>query len=163
MPTDVSDATYAIVEDIRRVALAASGVPDAQLLPFQIAVARPSSYTTFDGKRDIRAEQFHVAARMLVGADRLMHKAFPGGGAVCAAVAARIEGSVVHSLAAPIRPETPVLIGHPSGVLSIESEVEPDADAWRVERVEFPRTARRLMDGTAYVREALLIGASDAV
>ena len=44
-------------------------------------------------------------------------------------------------------------IGHPSGVMTMVPEVEGTGDDARVPSVGVQRTARRIMDGTIYVRD----------
>jgi hypothetical protein len=72
------------------------------------------------------------------------HRAFALTAAMCVAVAARIEGSVVHECA---RPGHDTRLGHPSGILPIAASVGVrDGEPW-AERVTVYRTARRLMEG----------------
>jgi 2-methylaconitate cis-trans-isomerase PrpF len=73
------------------------------------------------------------------------HRAFPLTVAMCLAVAARIEGTVVHEVTRP-RPGD-VVLGHPSGVLPLDASVGvKDGGPW-AEKVTVYRTARRLMEG----------------
>jgi 2-methylaconitate cis-trans-isomerase PrpF len=74
-------------------------------------------------------------------------------------VAAQIEGTIPHECSSLSVTPRRVRIGHPSGVLPIFSQVERDAQgAWVVRKVHFSRTVRRLMDGTTYIRRAVLEG-----
>jgi 2-methylaconitate cis-trans-isomerase PrpF len=73
------------------------------------------------------------------------HRAFPLTAAMCLAVAARVEGSVVHEVAR--RRAGDVRLGHPSGVLPLDAAVSvEDGGPW-AEQVTVYRTARRLMEG----------------
>ncbi|MBI4609733.1 MAG: hypothetical protein HY726_12075, partial [Candidatus Rokubacteria bacterium] len=91
------------------------------------------------------------------------HRAFALTGAMCLAVAARIEGSVVaESVSDPLplgeREQgggADVRLAHPSGVLPINAQVERRAGEWWVRHVTVYRTARRLMEG--FVRVPALI------
>lgn len=106
----------------------------------------------------LEAEEVDLVARM-VGADGLVHKAFPGGGSVCLSVAAQIEGTVVSQARGEHAGPARIRIGHPSGVFGVYGHVARGADGeWSVHEVHFVRTARRLMDGFAYVRASLLGG-----
>ncbi|MEE9298148.1 MAG: PrpF domain-containing protein, partial [Acidimicrobiia bacterium] len=67
------------------------------------------------------------------------------------AVAARIPGTIVAQVAEQ-HDEGTLRIGHTSGVMAVGVAVAPDGDAWRVERASYDRTARRLAEGTAFVR-----------
>ena len=108
------------------------------------------------GDRVVKSSEIDFVARMVLNGG-VMHKAFPGGGSVCLSVAAQIAGTIPAEArgthAGPVR----IRIGHPSGVLKIFAHVEHAVDdEWTVREVHFTRTARRLFDGTAYVRRALL-------
>ncbi|MCY1558526.1 3-methylitaconate isomerase [compost metagenome] len=95
-------------------------------------------------------------ARMVLNGGA-MHKAFPGGGSVCLSVAAQIAGTIPAEARGSHAGPTRIRIGHPSGVIGIFANVARSADdEWSVREVHFTRTARRLLDGTAYVRRALL-------
>jgi 2-methylaconitate isomerase len=64
---------------------------------------------------------------------------------MCLAVAARIDGTVVHEVAT--KGARDVRLGHASGVLPLDAAVTTrDGQAW-AERVTVYRTARRLMEG----------------
>ena len=64
---------------------------------------------------------------------------------MCLAVAARLEGTVVHEVAR--RHPGDVRLGHPSGVLPLDAAVSRKDDGPWAERVTVYRTARRLMEG----------------
>jgi 2-methylaconitate cis-trans-isomerase PrpF len=48
-----------------------------------------------------------------------------------------------------------VRIGHASGVVAIEVEVEKAADGFHLKKAAFGRTSRRIMEGFVYVPEDL--------
>ncbi|MCL6499402.1 MAG: 2-methylaconitate cis-trans isomerase PrpF family protein [Firmicutes bacterium] len=48
------------------------------------------------------------------------------------------------------------MLGHPSGTFPVRVRVSGEPGAWRVERASYSRTARRLMEGYAFVRTSLL-------
>jgi 2-methylaconitate cis-trans-isomerase PrpF len=91
------------------------------------------------------------------------HRAFALTAAMCLAVAARIEGTVVHACASEATPHpsrtthdvspaggprsNDVRLGHPSGILPIDAAVRVRDGAPWAERVTAYRTARRLMEG----------------
>lgn len=81
------------------------------------------------------------------------HKTYAGTSTVCTGIAARIPGTIVHELARPeTRDALEVRIGHPAGVIVTESEVSLDGNTYRVHRATLGRTARRILDGTVFVR-----------
>jgi 2-methylaconitate cis-trans-isomerase PrpF len=84
------------------------------------------------------------------------HKAVPLTGALCTAVAARLDGSVVQRLGRPTTDGAPLRIAHPSGVMTVDALV---SDGIAIEAVVF-RTARRLMEGRVLVPARLLETAS---
>ena len=154
LPADISDSMTGLLEEVREASCRIAGM-DSYLLPFQVIVGGPRSYRSYAGTT-IAADQCDLVARLFV--DRGMHKAYPGTGATCTAVAASIDGTIAR---AHRRAQGGVLrIGHPSGIMPIAVDVARDGEGWNVRRVGFSRTARRLMDGFAYVRKARI--ASDA-
>jgi 2-methylaconitate cis-trans-isomerase PrpF len=81
------------------------------------------------------------------------HRAVPLTGAMCLAVASRLDGSIVHRVARPAgRIEDRVRIAQPSGVTVVAASVRRDAGAWIADHATVYRTARRLMEGVVYVR-----------
>ena len=81
------------------------------------------------------------------------HKAIPLTAASATAVAAALPGSVVQKVMAPgISTENVLRIGHPSGIMTMCPEIEQDGDEIKVPSVGVQRTARRIMDGTVYIR-----------
>jgi hypothetical protein len=94
-----------------------------------------------------------LVARQFV--ERVMHKAYAGTGATCLGVAARIEGSVVHAQC-PVDPQAPLRIGIPAGCCP-SSPTSRSRRPLDVNEVLFSRTARRIMEGWAYVRKSRLL------
>jgi 2-methylaconitate cis-trans-isomerase PrpF len=71
------------------------------------------------------------------------------------AVAARINGSVVHSVTrVPSEPDEVIRIAMPSGILTVAASVKNNAGAWVAEQGAFYRTQRRLFDGHVYMSAA---------
>ena len=81
------------------------------------------------------------------------HKACPLTSASSLAVAAFLEGSLVYKvLGAPGPGQETVRIGHPSGVMTMYPTIVKDGSEVKVPGVAVQRTARRIMEGTLYVR-----------
>jgi 2-methylaconitate isomerase len=74
------------------------------------------------------------------------HRAVPLSVAMCTAVAARIESTVVRECARG-QPRDDLRLGHPSGVLPISARVTTRDGEPFAEHVTVYRTARRLMEG----------------
>lgn len=112
-------------------------------------VAAPAESRLLDGRR-LPAASIDVLIRMI--SMGVPHNAIPLTGAMCAAVAARVPGTLVHALCRP--PESagaPVRIGHPSGVLPVDASVRIENGTARAGTATVFRTARRLMAGQLYV------------
>lgn len=116
--------------------------------PIVALVAPPRRARTLTGEW-LEAEAMDVTARMLsMGRP---HRALPLTGAMCLAVAARIEGTVVHAVVRPGEtPSRDLRIAHPSGVMPLAAAVR-QADGWTADEVVAYRTARRLMEGSVLV------------
>lgn len=158
LPGEVPAEKYVAAEEIRLAAAALCHMPQSDgknITPFQIMIAPPVDYRSLPGET-VKTEDIDFVARQ-INVDGWMHKAFAGGASTCTAVAAQIEGSIPHECSARLTTPRRVRIGHPSGVLPIFAHVERDAQGgWVVREVHFSRTVRRLMDGTTYIRRALL-------
>jgi len=69
------------------------------------------------------------------------------------AVAARLEGSVVHEATRPSGdPEAEIRIAMPSGVLTVAASVRKLEGQWHAEQGAFYRTQRRMFEGHVVVR-----------
>ena len=95
----------------------------------------------------IKADAMDLTVRM-VSMGR-PHRSVPLTGAMCLAIAAGIDGTIVnqvrkHSQLSDLR------IGHPSGVIELSAHVRHD-DGWHADRVVVYRTARRLMEGSVLI------------
>lgn len=140
-------------EDWRRVDEESPGLPMVGL------VAPPAGYTTLNGEQ-VADVAMDLRVR-LIFMNRL-HESIAGSGAMCLAAASRIEGSVVTGIAHNSS-ENMLLIGHPSGVMParVAARAIDKPPFVEFEVLGFSRTARRLMDGTAYYPGSVLEGAND--
>jgi len=155
-PGQLEPVVYEMAEEIRRWAAQRCGLT-ADLTPYQILVGPPQEFRSIAGDRLVHSSEIDLVARMVLKGN-VMHKAFPGGGSVCLSVAAQIAGTIPAEVRASHAGPARIRIGHPSGVLNIFAHVEDSKGEWNVREVHFTRTARRLMDGTAYVRRQRLEG-----
>jgi 2-methylaconitate cis-trans-isomerase PrpF len=137
-----------IARDRRTASADSPGVPKVAL------VAPPRPFTALSGA-PVAAGDVHLLVRMT--SLQKPHKAFATTGGVCLAVASRIPGTVVHEAVPPaVRGADTLQIGHPSGVMPVDVLVERGEAGFAVRRAALGRTARRLMDGTAYIPADLL-------
>jgi hypothetical protein len=130
------------LEKLRVEAAGRMGMPESAAVPKIAFVAAPADSTALDGVRHA-AGTFDVLGRAISMGN--CHRAFPLTVAMCLAVAARVEGTVVHEVARPHRGD--VRLGHPSGVLPLDAAVGVKDGAPWAEKVTVYRTARRLMEG----------------
>lgn len=122
-------------------------------VPFFAIVSPPQSYDCYNG-RHVEREEIDVVSRLLFMLK--MHKTYPGTGTVCTGCAARIPGSVLwEQLSEQARKETVLRIGHPAGVIPVESAAEERDGKIVITRAAFYRTARKIMDGAVYIKNSV--------
>ena len=122
--------------------------------PFFAILSSPAPYRTLNGAA-VQAEDVDLVSRLLFMLK--MHKAYPITGTVCTGAAARIPGSVAWEvIPEALRSNPEVRIGHPSGVINVAVEAHNDGAEAKIEKVKIFRTARRLMDGVAYVKNTVI-------
>src|SRR5258705_6542572 len=142
---DGDKALVARLEAIRVGAPQAMGIPGSAATPKIAGGGPPPRLVPLDGAPHHAQPNPRGAPRLPMGN---AHRAFALTAAMCLAVAAQIDGTVVSECAGGRVGD--LQLGHPSGVLPIAAAVgRKDGAAW-AERVTVYRTARRLMEG--YVR-----------
>ena len=156
---DANKQLLARLENIRAHAAVKMGLARAvaeamqkvQAVPKIAFVSAPVDYKMSTGLT-MPAQAIDVVARML--SMGLPHGAIPSTGAVGAAGAARIPGSVVNEMLSPARRASALIrIGHPSGSIDVAVQMNFDGSEIRYECGTIYRTARRSMDGFIYVPE----------
>jgi 2-methylaconitate isomerase len=131
------------LERIRASAAGLMGIPGSAANPKVAVVAPPAPFTALDGAA-YGTDQVDLLARVISMGN--CHRAFALTSAMCLAVAARIDGTVVSECDAS-RGQGDLRLGHASGVLPIAAAVAArDGQPW-AEKVTVYRTARRLMEG----------------
>ncbi|WP_409568382.1 2-methylaconitate cis-trans isomerase PrpF family protein [Methylobacterium sp. J-072] len=150
------EAVPGLLDRLARIRLAASvamGIaPDIEAaarivhVPFVGLVAPPQDSSSLSGTA-IRAADVDLTARVI--SNGVPHQALPLTATLCLAVAARIEGSLVHE-AARATGDAALRVGMPSGILTADAAVTRDGAGWRAERGSFFRTARPLMRGEVF-------------
>jgi 2-methylaconitate cis-trans-isomerase PrpF len=127
---------------------------ESPTLPLIIYVNEPGDYTSFTDGARIAGSDIDLLARSYFM--QTMHKTYPGTGAVCTAAAAMIEGTIVNRVCSKRAREAKlVCIGHPSGTMPVEVDVENTPQGPKVKLVAFGRTSRRILEGFVYVPERL--------
>lgn len=125
--------------------------PTSHALPKIAMVASPQDYLTMNGQ-PISASNIDVVGRYI--AMGLLHRAFAVSGAIALATAAKIPGTIPNDIVRSTGQG--IHIGHPTGELYVESIVEQYEEDWKVTRGAVGRTARRLMDGYAYIPSSVI-------
>jgi 2-methylaconitate cis-trans-isomerase PrpF len=142
---DSDRGLLARLEAIRVSGARLMGLRESPALPKVAVVAPPVAFRTLDS-RLFQASEADVSARVISMGK--CHRAFALTAAMCLAVAARIEGTVVQEALAPAAgPHPDIRLAHPSGVLPINAGVERKGELWQARQVTVYRTARRLMEG----------------
>ncbi len=171
-PPEAIDRDVALLNRLEAIRVAGAALMKVQgspAIPKVAFVAPGASYRTLDG-REIASRDVDLVARVMSMGK--CHRAFALTAAVCLAVAARLEGTVVWESITPSPVSSPPVgervgvrggegrvrggaqgkgdlrLGHPSGTLPVAALVERDAGGAPVARqVTVYRTARRLMEG----------------
>ena len=125
-----------------------------QHTPKVVLVAPPAAYLASSGKR-VEAGSIDLLARAI--SMRNTHRTVPGTVAICTALAAQVEGTVVHEVARQAATHD-IRIGHPAGIMEVGATVSRRGGEWYAERVTTRRTARRIMEGAVLVPQKYLDG-----
>ena len=160
------DTNAALLERLQAIRIAASvamGIAtnpeearSKRLVPFIGFVSRAQDAATLTGDR-IAADDVDLTGRMISAGQP--HRALPLTASLCMAVAARLEGSIVHALTRrSTDADAPIRIAMPSGVLTVAASVRKNGADWFAEQGAFYRTQRRLFDGYVYVRASRVSG-----
>lgn len=112
----------------------------------------PVSYTDIVGNQ-VDAGQMDLCARVI--SVFKCHKACPLTAASSIAVAAFVQGSIIEkTLGRQTEGRQSIRLGHPSGVMTVYPDLEVQEEGnLDVKGVAVQRTARRIMDGTIYIRK----------
>jgi 2-methylaconitate cis-trans-isomerase PrpF len=124
--------------------------------PLLVFISSPAAYVTYSGE-NIKSDNIDLVARTIFM--QTMHKTYAASGALCTAVAARIEGTLVNEIKKKeSRFKKTLTIGHPGGIMDVEAEVEKTGSKFFVKSAKFYRTVRKLMDGHVYIKKSALKG-----
>jgi 2-methylaconitate isomerase len=150
----------AVLGAIRAHAAVAMGlVPDPEaaadrpMTPFVAVLAAPGRFAASNGD-PVGPGDYNLGVRFVSNGQP--HRAVPGTGALCVAVAARIPDSVAGMLVTPTAPcgsgnRTGLGLGTPAGVVTVDAHVEWSADGgWLATSATSYRTFRRLFSGEVY-------------
>lgn len=157
---DADKEASALLEKIRGVAAVKTGfardLEDATAhspaVPKVGFFTAPVSYTDIAGNQ-VDAGQMDLCARVI--SVFKCHKACPLTAASSIAVAAFVQGSIIEkTLGRQPEGRQAIRLGHPSGVMTVYPDLEVREEGnLDVKGVAVQRTARRIMDGTIYIRK----------
>ncbi|WP_316863238.1 PrpF domain-containing protein [uncultured Cohaesibacter sp.] len=154
---DVATSLMMRLDQIRRSAAVAMGMAqspqDALLSNPKIAlIAPPHTFDALDGHHYASSEG-HLSVRLVSMGN--VHRAITLTGAMCVAVAARIPGTLVHSIVKADVSEN-ILVANPSGILPVKARVETDGRGLKALSTTTFRTQRRIMSGLVHYPTSLL-------
>ena len=118
--------------------------------PFISIVSSPRDYRDYNSGKTIRKDEVDLVGRVR---GSMVHKAYAVSVSAGTAVAALLPGTVVRSVMDSAHQQKGLIrIGHPQGVLCVECQLnDREPGKVEIERVAVGRTARKLMEGYAYV------------
>ena len=126
---------------------------NSQTLPKIAFATKPVDYTAGSGK-EIKAGDIDIVGR-LFSVNMKMIDAYMGTGAICTITAANTPGTIVNEIASAslgTQKIKELRIGHPWGVMTARADLREDGgEGIRCGYLE--RTARRIMEGSVYVRK----------
>lgn len=162
---DSNDKLNAGLEEIRGRAAVACGfveawgdaLEQASMFPLVTVVHGPDDYETYGGGAKISADEIDIIVRMQVL--QRTHPAYAGTGTANLGATALVPGTVVNDvLTERAKQEGVVRFGHPGGVTEVTAAVAEVDGKWRATKIGYDRTARRVMEGYAFVRESQIAG-----
>jgi methylitaconate Delta-isomerase len=159
---DRDRALQAVLEEIRCHAAVLLGLAQniemahesVKAIPKIAIVAPPAAYQSSSG-RSITVEYIDLVARAISMENT--HRTFPATSSMCTAVAAAVEGTVVHEVSRAATTGR-LRLGHPAGIMEVGAKVYRHGSDWEVESVTTQRTARRIMEGVILVPQRAMEG-----
>ncbi len=153
-PGEFTDEHLTAVAAVKEAAASLLGMATDGLTPVPAIVSPPALYTSFASGETIEAADIDLVARVVGGRPPVLHKAYPGTLAACTGVAARIPGTTVSDVARRSDSDD-LTIGHTSGIMPVRARVTGGDGSWSVEEAVYHRTARRIAEGTAFIRNVV--------
>ena len=120
------------------------------LMPMVAIVNPPVDYANYVTGETVAAREIDLISRIYAAG--MMHKAYPGTGAIATGAAALLEGSVVNQCVDNAEGPMDILkIGHFSGRLPVEIEGRQGKNGFELKKAGIYSTARRILDGFVYI------------
>jgi 2-methylaconitate cis-trans-isomerase PrpF len=152
-----------VAEEIRSAAALEFGlVPQGQnptkvspVLPIIAFVSKSADYADHITGEIWSADRFDFLTRVFF--NQATADGYPLTGTICASVAAMLEGTVVNQVVSSHAKETGyVRLGFPRGINEVDIKVTADQGVYTVQYAQISRTARRILDGYAYVKKSTI-------
>lgn len=120
--------------------------------PMCVVVQRPLTYQPYTGGEAVSADAIDLTCRQFsTGATS---KAMAATVTACTGVACRVPGSITQRYLNPqALPRQKISIGHPSGIIDVESALDQRDGGMMVGTAAIWRTARRIADGRIYAKK----------
>ena len=117
-----------------------------------------TEYDTLNGRR-MKVSELDIVGRLLTM--QTAHPSYMGAGAICTGAAAMVNGTIVNELCgAEGRSTGRIRIGHPQGVMDVSVKAALQDGSVKIASATIARTARRIMEGVAYVSADFFIEGS---
>lgn len=126
-----------------------------QSTPKFIAVREPVAYRAHGTGETIRPEDMDIVCRLYSSGST--SKALAATVTACTGAAVRIPGTIPQEIVGAHKGI--VRIGHPSGIIEVDSVVRAEAGEVKVVRCNIFRTGRRIAEGKVYLKRAELLPA----
>lgn len=113
--------------------------------PMIAFVTEAQDYEDFTTGNTIKRDEVDLVSRLMFM--QVLHKTYAGTATACTGAAAKIKGTIVNQVIPHIDSIETIRIGHPAGVIPVVAAV----DGTDVKKAALVRTARRIMEGYAFV------------
>ncbi len=117
--------------------------------PFFAIISKSQDYRCFNGI-EVSKNDIDIVSRLVFMLK--MHKTYPITGTVATGAIARIKDSLVYNLLSERGKSTETLyIGHPGGIIPVETSFELINNNYKAKKLNVYRTARIIMEGTVFI------------
>lgn len=117
-------------------------------------VAPPRTYQSPITGREVMADDFNYLVRMIFMSK--LHKAYAASQIICSGAASAIPGTTVNEVKTQSAHGTDLVrMGHPAGVAEVSVQAEQSANTIVFHKIGVCRTARRLLEGYAFVNKGV--------
>ena len=135
---------------IGMAATEADAMKNSPAFPMIAFVTEAENYTDFTSGITIQKDDVDFVSRLMFM--QVLHKTYAGTATACTGAAAKIPGTIVNQVIPHIDEISTIRIGHPAGVIPVVADVQNG----EVKKAALVRTARRIMEGYAFVEESRL-------